>query len=112
MTVWTEYVKRWAKANNTSYGCAVSNKECRAGYALHKKRNPADHKERVVSLQSKLQKSIAMRQLSEVSSMGAEDRRAKLVKSDHASRVLKVKAKRLTPSKPRSPKGFNLTDFE
>ena len=32
MTNWTDYVKSFAKANNTTYGCALSDPACSAGY--------------------------------------------------------------------------------
>jgi hypothetical protein len=32
MTNWTEFVKKFAKDNNTTYGCALSNPDCSAEY--------------------------------------------------------------------------------
>lgn len=32
MTIWTEFVKKFAKDNNTTYGCALSNPDCSAEY--------------------------------------------------------------------------------
>lgn len=36
MTVWTDWVKKWAADNNTSYGCALSDIDCSAEYRLQK----------------------------------------------------------------------------
>jgi hypothetical protein len=33
---WVEHVKRWAKANGQSYGCAISKPECKASYGQSK----------------------------------------------------------------------------
>lgn len=33
---WTTWVKEWAKKNNTSYGCALSDIDCSAEYRLQK----------------------------------------------------------------------------
>jgi hypothetical protein len=33
---WVEHVKRWAKANGQSYGCAISKPECKASYGQQK----------------------------------------------------------------------------
>lgn len=32
MTVWTDHVKRFAKINQISYGCAISDQRCKASY--------------------------------------------------------------------------------
>ena len=32
MSRWIEWVKKWAKDNNTTYGCALSEKDCSASY--------------------------------------------------------------------------------
>lgn len=131
---WIEHVRKWSKTNSISYGCAVSNAECKAAYknrktsaakkevhtellekypayAEHKKTKSSTHKERTEALKSKLNKSIAMRQLKEVQGMGSEDRRAKAVKTEHAGRVSAMKSRRLTPMKTPPKKGFSLTDF-
>lgn len=134
---WIEHVKRWSKTRNISYGCAISNAECKAAYknrstaagkkevhkellekypayAEHKKMKKSTHKERVEMLKSRLNKSIAMRQLGEVQSMVSEDRRAKAVKVEHAGRVSVMKSRKLSPMKSPTPQrgGFSLTDFE
>ncbi len=38
MSLWTEYVKRFAQINDISYGCALSMPECRQGYQVYKER--------------------------------------------------------------------------
>lgn len=32
MTAWTDHVKKWAKENNKTYGCAISDPRCKASY--------------------------------------------------------------------------------
>jgi hypothetical protein len=56
---WVEHVRRWAKANGVSYGCAVSKPECKASYGQAKNKTAtqnelkakypayAEHRERV-----------------------------------------------------------------
>jgi len=36
MTVWTDYVKKFAAENNLSYGCALSTPACKEGYRATK----------------------------------------------------------------------------
>jgi hypothetical protein len=33
MSSWTDHIKRWAKANGTTYACALSDPKCRADYS-------------------------------------------------------------------------------
>ena len=33
MSVWTDFVKRWAAENNTTYSCALSDPRCKAAYS-------------------------------------------------------------------------------
>lgn len=97
MTNWTDYVKSFAKANNTTYGCALSDPACSAGYRkkfgnkkpLGKKKekelmgmedidaNPSkksvDFKARKTAMKSKLNKSQVQKQLLETTGMMAED---------------------------------------
>lgn len=97
MTNWTDYVKSFAKANNTTYGCALSDPACSAGYRkkfgnkkpLGKKKEKelmgmedidakpskksVDFKERKTAMKSKLNKSQVQKQLLETTGMMAED---------------------------------------
>jgi len=99
MTNWTDFVKSFAKANNTTYGCALSDPACSAGYrkkfgnkkplGKNKERElmgmedinragrtfkqEKDFKKRKVEMKSKLNKSQVQKQLLETTGMMAED---------------------------------------
>ena len=36
---WVEHIKKWAKDNNSTYGCALSNPRCKEEYAKGKAKN-------------------------------------------------------------------------
>lgn len=36
MSNWVDYVKEFAKENNITYGCAMTNDECKRSYKLNK----------------------------------------------------------------------------
>lgn len=97
MTNWTDYVKSFAKANNLTYGCALSDPACSAGYRKkfgNKKplgknkekelmgmedidakptKKSVDFKERKTAMKAKLNKSQVQKQLLETTGMMAED---------------------------------------
>jgi hypothetical protein len=99
MTRWTNYVKDFAKANNLTYGCALSDPACSAGYRkqfgnkkpLGKKKETEsmmaedinragktfkqekDFKARKTAMKAKLNKSQVQKQLLETTGMMAED---------------------------------------
>ena len=92
MSVWTDFVKAFAKKHNVSYGCALSMPECSKEYREHRPqklnkkekrevagmeaeentgatnkvlRKKAEHKKRIVALKSKLNKNLAQTELIE-----------------------------------------------
>jgi hypothetical protein len=126
MTNWTDYVKSFAKANNTTYGCALSDPACSAGYRKkfgNKKplgknkekelmgmedidakpsKKATDFKERKTAMKAKLNKSQVQKQLLETTGMMAEDINQFVPVQDLAGNFVvpePVKKKRGRPSK-------------
>jgi len=50
MSKWIEHIKSWAKQNNKSFGCALSDKRCSEDYQRDKNRNttPSFYKARYI----------------------------------------------------------------
>lgn len=66
---WVEFVRQWAKDNNTSYMCAVSIPECRQAYHAQKPQKLTKKQQKEAELQ---QKETELQQ-KETEQMGAED---------------------------------------
>jgi hypothetical protein len=76
MNSWVSFVKEFSKKNNLSYGCAITNADCKSEYYKKKdftKNKLKQHKENIVSMNSKLNKKIVETQLKETSGMQGED---------------------------------------
>jgi hypothetical protein len=41
---WVEHIKKWAKANNSTYGCALSNPKCKEDYKKSKEEPKQEEK--------------------------------------------------------------------
>jgi len=135
MTNWTDYVKSFAKANNTTYGCALSDPACSAGYRKkfgNKKplgknkekelmgmedidakpsKKATDFKERKTAMKAKLNKSQVQKQLLETTGMMAEDINQFVPVQDLAGNFVipePVKKKRGRPSKKRGEENITM----
>jgi hypothetical protein len=138
MTIWTDFVKSYAKANNISYGCALSEPDCSASYKrkygvkkpLGKKKElesmgaedinriiappkqTPQRKQQTSTLKQKLNKKNTQNQLVETIGMMAEDINRNPIQ-DIAGNFIDVPAKKSKGGRKKGsknkPKGENIT---
>lgn len=138
MTNWTDYVKSFAKANNLTYGCALSDPACSAGYRKkygNKKplgknkekelmgmedidakpsKKSVEFKQRKTAMKAKLNKSQVQKQLLETTGMMAEDINQFVPVQDLAGNFVpqeqlqQIKKKRGRPSKKQGEENITM----
>jgi hypothetical protein len=97
MNSWVSFVKEFSKKNNLSYGCAITNADCKSEYYKKKdftKNKLKQHKENIVSMNSKLNKKIVETQLKETSGMQGED----INVNPPPVKTMRLKVKKMTPN--------------
>ena len=82
MSRWIEWVRKWAKDNNTTYGCALSEKDCsasyRAKYGVSKKLPVKKEREMMGAEDINIAKKKPNREKKEAFSMASEDLLSKM----------------------------------
>ena len=61
MTIWTDFVKDWAEKNNTTYGCALSDKKMKEEYyKKHPRKTKEDKKKEEEEMLNRTLKSSTL----------------------------------------------------
>jgi|Laugrespbdmm15dd_1035085.scaffolds.fasta_scaffold03869_3 hypothetical protein len=138
MTNWTDFVKSFAKANNTTYGCALSDPACSAGYRkkygvkkplgknkekelmgmedidAKPSKKSVEFKAKKTAMKAKLNKSQVQKQLLETTGMMAEDINQFVPVQDLAGNFVpqeqlqQIKKKRGRPSKKQAEENITM----
>ena len=96
MSRWIEWVRKWARDNNTTYGCALSEKDCsasyRAKYGVSKKLPVKKEREMMGAEDINIAKKKPNREKKEAFSMASED----LLSKKTINKKTKKKPKKLS----------------
>ena len=100
MTVWTDFVKKWADDHNTKYGCALSMPKCREDY---RKMHPVKEKmSKAMSLDPKPKRKSKSEFLAEVQE-GVKGRRKSRLSNSKKLKEMVIERKFAVPEESAVP---------
>ena len=91
---WIEHVKKFAKDNGVSYGCAMSNPRLKDGYTPSVKMTSREKKQKKID---DMNKTIVSSLLKRIKNMTSEDRPVVLMKFNAASQSIRDNIKEQYP---------------